>query len=88
MPHARTEFLPAGVYRRGVPHARVSLDLEALGMTGTDFVLKLKLGDPPIHPIEREIDQGSIVINPWGLDEGAPEAIVKRIKEIVAKAQG
>ena len=88
VPQAKTEFLPAGVYRRGVPHARISLDLRALGMTGTDFMLKLKLGDPPIHPIEQEIGQGTIVINPWGLVEGTPEAIVKRIKEIVAEAQG
>ncbi len=88
VPHVETKFLPAGVYRRGVPHARITLDLEALGMSGPDFVLKLKLGDPPIHPIEREIDQGSIVINPWGLVEGTPEAIVKRLKEIVAEARG
>lgn len=87
VPNIRTEFLPAGVYRRGVPHARVRLDLEAVGMTGRQFLLKLKLGDPPIHPIEREIDQGSIIINPWGLVKDTPEAIVKRIKQILAETQ-
>jgi L-seryl-tRNA(Ser) seleniumtransferase len=84
VPHVEGEFLAAGVYRRGVPHARVRVDLEALGMTGREFMLELLGGDPPIHPIEREVDQSSIVINPWGLVGDAPEVIARRIGEIVA----
>ena len=88
VPHVSGEFLPAGVYRRGVPHARISFDLEALGMTGTDLGQKLRKGEPPIHAIESELDQGAMVINPWGLLEGAPEAIVRRVRNIVSQAAG
>lgn len=87
VPQVKAEFLAAGTYRRGVPLARLRLDTKALGMSGREFLLKLKLGDPPIHPIESEIDQGNILVNPWGLAEGDPERIAKRIREIVAQAK-
>lgn len=62
--------------------ARVRIDQQALGMSGYDFILALKNGDPSIHPGERELDQGAVVIHPFGLLEGDDLAIVKRVKEI------
>ena len=87
VPHIQAEFLAAGVWRRGVPHARIRIDEEGLGMTCSQFVNKLHSGKPPIHPHEREVSEGNLIINPWGLVGDAPEVIVRRIKEIVAETQ-
>ncbi len=87
VPHIYAEFLAAGVWRRGVPHARIRIDEQGLGMTCAQFVNKLHSGKPPIHPHEREVPGGNLIINPWGLVGDAPEIIVLRIKEIVAETQ-
>lgn len=82
-PHVAAEFLPAGTLRRSVPHARVRIDSQATGMSGNDFILALKAGDPPIHPQERELDAGAIIINPFCLQPGDAATIVRRIREVV-----
>lgn len=82
--HIRAEFLPAGTLRRAIPHARVRVDTQATGLSGYDFILALKQGEPSIHPQERELEQGAIVINPFCLQEGDAQRIVARIREIVS----
>ena len=86
-PHVHAEYLPQGDSQKGIPHARVRLDEAALGMTAYDFIWALKTGEPSIHPQERELARGAIVINPFGLQEGDDARIVARIKEIVHHAQ-
>ena len=49
-----------------------------------DFILELKQGDPAIHPLERGLAQGSIIIHPFSLLDGDEVRIVDRIREIVA----
>ena len=83
VPHLRPEFLAAGVFRREIPHARISIDEPALGMTAYEFTRALQQGDPPIHPIDRELPKGAIVINPFGLVDGDEIQIVESIKRIV-----
>jgi L-seryl-tRNA(Ser) seleniumtransferase len=86
VPCVKAEFLAAGVWRRGVPHVRIRIDEKGLGMTCAQFVKELHAGKPPIHPHEREVPQGNLIINPWGLVGDAPEIIVGRIREIVEEA--
>ncbi|MEX1020767.1 MAG: DegT/DnrJ/EryC1/StrS family aminotransferase [Litorilinea sp.] len=83
-PHVQAEFLPVGTLRRSVPHARVRIDTQATGLSGNDFILALKQGEPSIHPLERELAEGAIIINPFCLQTGDAETIVRRIQEIVA----
>ncbi|MEZ4707029.1 MAG: aminotransferase class V-fold PLP-dependent enzyme [Caldilineaceae bacterium] len=68
---------------RALPLARVRIDQQALGMSGHDFILALKTGEPSIHPLERELDQGAVVVHPFGLQAGDDLKIVGRIREIV-----
>jgi hypothetical protein len=56
-------------------------------MTAYEFILALKRGNPPIHPSERELARGAIVVNPFGLQAGEEQVIVRRIREIVAQAR-
>ena len=83
LPPVRAEVMPP-VEGRMLPLARIAIDEEALGMTGYDFIWALKTGDPSIHPLERELAQGAVVIHPFGLQAGDDERIVKRVKEIVS----
>ncbi len=85
VPHVQPEFLQAGEFHTGTPHARIKLDERALAMTAYEFMVELKRGDPPIHASERELAQGAIVINPFGLVEGDEVKIVERVREIVAR---
>ena len=64
--------------------ARIRIDQEARNMTGYDFILALKNGEPSIHPLERELDQNAVVIHPFGLQAGDDELIVARVREIVS----
>ena len=66
--------------------ARIRIDQKALNMTGYDFILALKNGEPSIHPQERELAQGAVIIHPFGLQVGDDERIVARVKEIVFAA--
>lgn len=82
-PHVTAEILPPNPQRGGFPLARVRIDQTALAMTGYDFIWALKTGDPPIHPGERELAQGAVIIHPFGLQVGDEQTIVRRVKEIV-----
>jgi L-seryl-tRNA(Ser) seleniumtransferase len=70
-----------------IPLARVTINEQALEMTAYEFILALKRGNPPIHPSERELARGAIVVNPFGLQAGEEQVIVRRIREIVAQAR-
>ncbi|MEZ4678671.1 MAG: PLP-dependent transferase [Caldilineaceae bacterium] len=65
------------------PLARIRIDQVALNMTGYEFILALKQGEPSIHPLERELAQGAVVIHPFGLQPGDDELIVERVMAIV-----
>lgn len=81
LPGLRAEFIdsPAG----GFPLARIAVDHESLGLSGYDFIRALKTGSPSIHPGERELDHGAVVIHPFGLQPGEDREIVRRVREIV-----
>lgn len=81
--HVSAEIIPPQENGSVFHLARIRIDREALGMSGYDFILALKEGDPSIHPMERELDEGAVVIHPFGLQEGDELAIVQRVKEIV-----
>lgn len=86
-----SEGQPQSGQRQGLPSpiplARVAIDEQALEVTAYEFILALKRGHPPIHPSERELAKGAIVVNPFGLQAGDELIIVQRVKEIVAEAR-
>ncbi|MEZ4860346.1 MAG: aminotransferase class V-fold PLP-dependent enzyme [Caldilineaceae bacterium] len=82
-PHVTTEMMPPNPNRGGFPLARIRIDEQALGMSGYDLIWALKSGEPSIHPGERELAQGAVIIHPFGLQAGDEMAIVRRVKEIV-----
>jgi L-seryl-tRNA(Ser) seleniumtransferase len=82
-PHVSAEIITPPPHRGGFPLCRIRIDEQALGMSGHDFIWALKTGDPPIHPGERELDQGAVIIHPFGLQEGDAETIVQYIKKII-----
>ncbi len=83
--HVTAEIIPADPTRGGFPRARISIDREALGQTGYDFIRALIQGRPSIHPGERELDRGTVIIHPFGLQDGDEQTIVRRVKEIVGR---
>jgi len=83
IPHVTAEVVPQSETGATFPFARIRIDQAALTMTGNDFILALKQGEPSIHPLERELDQGAVVIHPFGLQPGDDELVVARVSEIV-----
>ncbi len=84
---AAVPFVQTSSLDGATPLARVVIDEQALEMTAYEFILALKRGSPPIHPSERDLARGAIVVNPFGLQDGEEQVIVRRIKEIVAEAR-
>ena len=84
-PHLTGEFLEAGTFHRGLPSARIRVDEAGLGMDAFAFTRALIAGSPSIHPLERELAQGAILFNPFGLVEGDAERIAARCHEIVSE---
>lgn len=85
VPHVTAEVMSQHETGNTFPFARIRIDQQALGMSGNDFILALKAGQPSIHPLERELDQGAIVIHPFGLQPGDEELIVARVLEVVGE---
>jgi L-seryl-tRNA(Ser) seleniumtransferase len=83
MPHVTAEIIPSSESGSPFPLARIRIDQQALNMTGHTFILALKQGEPAIHPLERELEQGAVVIHPFGLQPGDDELIAARVQEIV-----
>lgn len=81
--HVKATVVPPIENGSAFHFARVQIDQDALGMSGNDFILALKNGEPSIHPMERELEQGAVVIHPFGLQDGDEMAIIQRVKEIV-----
>lgn len=92
IPFTRAELI--GSYEADYGHSadsiitlvRVALNEQALEMSAYEFILALKRGDPPIHPSERELAQGALVFNTFGLQAGDEQTIVRRICEVAAQA--
>jgi D-glucosaminate-6-phosphate ammonia-lyase len=82
------DIVPADPNRGGFARGRLSIDWDLLGLSCVDFIRALKQGSPSIHPGETELDRGSIVFHPFGLQDGDEQAIVHRVKEIVKTASG
>ena len=78
-----TELIEPDPERGGFSLLRIRIDQQALGMNGYDFIRALKAGHPSIHPGERELAQGAVVVHPFGLQDGEEQAIARRVKEIV-----
>lgn len=83
LPGVTAEWIPAHPIHGGFPLARVAVDQAVLGLSGYDFIRALKTGRPSIHPGERELDRGAVIIHPFGLQSGDERAIVQRVREIV-----
>lgn len=81
--HVDARYHPVSESHPGLPFVRIAIDEAGLGMTGFDFYLALAEGDPQIHASDREVVQGAILINPFGLQEGDDAIIVRRVREIV-----
>jgi L-seryl-tRNA(Ser) seleniumtransferase len=82
-PYITGEFLEAGTFHRGLPSARIRIDEAGLGMDAPAFMRALIAGSPSIHPLDRELAQGAILFNPFGLVDGDAERIAARCHEIV-----
>ena len=77
---------PANSADSPMPLARIAINEQALEMSAYEFILALKRGRPPIHPAERELARGAIVVNPFSLQDGDEDVIVRRVREIVAQS--
>ena len=86
VPHVTADLREPPPNRGGFPLARICIDEEALGMTGYDFIRALKTGKPSIHPGERELARGAVLIHPFGLQDGDERRIARRVEEIVRGA--
>jgi L-seryl-tRNA(Ser) seleniumtransferase len=84
-PHLTPEFVASGPFHAGLPVARIGVDATGLGMDAFAFTRALIEGSPSIHPLERELAQGAILFNPFGLVEGDAERIAARCREIVSE---
>lgn len=84
-PYLSGEFLEAGSFHRGLPMARIRVDEAGLGMDAYAFMRALIGGNPSIHPLDRELAQGALLFNPFGLVEGDAERIAARCHEIVSE---
>ncbi|HUQ70488.1 MAG TPA: hypothetical protein VM165_13235, partial [Planctomycetaceae bacterium] len=82
VPHVTVDIIPPDPMRGGFARARIALDRDALGLSGYDFIRALIQGRPSIHPGERELDRGAVLIHPFGLQDGDENAIVRRVTEI------
>ncbi len=82
-PFIEGEFIEAGAFHRGLPSARIKIDEAGLGMDAYAFMRALIDGSPSIHPLDRELAQGAILFNPFGIVEGDAERIAARCHEIV-----
>ncbi len=82
--HVTAEIIPAHPVRGGFPLARITINRDALGLSGYDFIRALIQGRPSIHPGERELDRGAVIIHPFGLQDGDEQTIVQRVKETVS----
>lgn len=76
---------PANSADSPMPLVRIAIDEQPLEMSAYEFILALKRGSPPIHPAERELARGAIVVNPFSLQNGDEDVIVRRVREIVAQ---
>ncbi len=85
-PQITSEIIPPDPIRGGFHRARIRLDESRSGLNGYDFIRRLKQGSPSIHPGERELGQGAVVIHPFGLQPGEDRAIARRIHEIAITA--
>ena len=85
LPGVTTSLIPASESPRGRPHASVTLDESALGMTAYDVIDRLKRGDPAIHVSEHQAGVGTLVINPFNLVEGDEDRIVRRMREVLSE---
>lgn len=83
--HVTAEIIPANPVRGGFPLARIAVNRETSGLSGFDFIRALIQGRPSIHPGERELHCGAVIIHPFGLQDGDEQAIVRRVKEIVGR---
>lgn len=84
-PYLEGEFIEAEVFHRGLPSARIHIDEAGLGMDASTFMLALIDGSPSIHPLDRDLAQGALRFNPFGLAEGDAERIAARCHEIVSE---
>ena len=84
VPHVTAELIEPAPVRGGFARARIRIE-RALGMTGYDFIWAMKTGRPSIHPGERELEHGAVVIHPFGLQDGDEAVIVRRVREIVGR---
>jgi seryl-tRNA(Sec) selenium transferase len=82
-PFIEGEFIEAEQFHRGLPGARIRIDEAGLGMDAYAFMRALIDGSPSIHPLDRELAQGAIRFNPFGMVEGDAEKIAARCREIV-----
>jgi L-seryl-tRNA(Ser) seleniumtransferase len=82
-PFISGEFIEAQALGRALPSARIRIDEAGLGMDAYAFMRALINGTPSIHPLDRELAQGAILFNPFGLVEGDAEKIAARCHEIV-----
>ena len=83
-PFLKGEFIEAEAFHRGLPGARIRIDEAGLGMDAPAFMRELINGSPSIHPLDREIAQGAIRFNPFGMVEGDAERVAARCHEIVS----
>lgn len=71
---------------REVPHASITVDSKAAGLTANAIIRALQEGDPSISVFERHADSGTIVIMPEALLAGEAQIIARRLKQIITSS--
>jgi L-seryl-tRNA(Ser) seleniumtransferase len=69
--------------RTEIPTAQLALDVEALGITAMDLVIRLQNGTPSVHVNPSLVHEGIIVFGPACLKDNEPEIIGRQVRSIL-----
>ncbi len=67
----------------GAPVMHLELDARAIGMSGTEVCRELRGGDPGIFPGEGKLDEDTLIVSAFTLDQSRTEQLTRRLREVL-----
>ena len=67
----------------GAPVMHLVLDSQAIGMSGVEVCRELRAGDPGIFPGEGQLDNDTLVISAFTLNQSRTEQLTHRLREVL-----
>ena len=67
----------------GAPVMHLVLDSQAIGMSGVEVCRELRAGEPGIFPGEGQLDQDTLVISAFTLNQSRTEQLTRRLREVL-----